>query len=1231
MNFEIPTPLLSWMEDESSDNNRRLYGWDMIIGLPLELLNAALQHDGLQRLTVDQGIQGLGGEILIPDSRQKYELDGYRLSNLALQVVATNYGTPKVKMSAALEGGAQVRTEGLGEVLTLSEHPPFSGIDAGVELPFSYRDGKLGASLKDGAEHELAVGTGEVVNGAAAERFKKMLLDLEAPRAQLQLAQVQVNDDNPLRQVERMELRTQIDGNTRVAAGETPPSSVLLFVNFSHGGPVSYPSVGDTFPYLLGSDGEGGQGCTALLSRHLLHRVAFGQSIMESLQGGEYDFGDSSAQPLPRITVNEGQMPIPAGLYCSGHLTIAYEAFSLDVATDTQLHVLFESDQAIQTWQPRCRIEFRYQLIGSEEWRTHSVVVQPQLNYSLLLKQASTADQLLEGRWIAEEAAPALIENLPERLSAALQDEMASTLEYIVRSGYLKAVNARAVINVPEQLLPFLRLFDTRDLRWQVGATPNNLVVVGAFDKVEDLFRIEQQEAQLVAGRPFTFTLQPPRPGVKWRVEALPGTPSTEGMEEMSGVYTPPAIDGNWRIKVVAEDPVTGMSSSALVSVNAVGVMMEPLFKYLIRGHQAGEEQVRFVASSLEQGEAEYEWSVEGEEGVKGTFATEADTSVAVYTPGPRQEGRTYVIDRVVMTNTATQAARRGLVLSQHGDPELNIWPAAEVTEKGLKLEAYLGESEEPLENVVWTVAGPGEVVDDYYKPDPDAADAFVLIIGTFEYKNRFYEGHLVRPLPLDRFPGLSAAQVMRKRHRQQAGARRLSTHRENQSALQILPKGPLAVAPGSKVNFELPGFKGDNVTWSVERVSGDRQMIGTITPEGVYTAGNTDKGSDCITGVVSFWGSQVGTARVTTTNVADVPVWSALSKFDLTTTSSPATANLYGNGHMQLEVRIEMEAVGQIAMRPEEINSVRLFSKATNLQLPEQLGLLPKQSVLWAFNRERNDYDLAGSKSAVGVEEEPGILSMKQYYLLSRAAVSERMDCYAGLQDRHGAWHYSNVGESHQGNPEISVITIKHEIVEGEYTLIRERIEPPSRGDEDDDFDLELNTEDYWILTSAKHREFFQAKVEAVAPFPDDTKGWNPAERSSLALWEWEHDQVDTISYTGWAFWGKDGKVPGSMKFYDVGLMGMTGNLSKSDHLTKIIKPRNPPGSGLIIGNFRADGVSFKDSDRERVNIFKRGVLFKLQDSEGNTVVLEVNYAGDPKRYRDFLSIISVEAGDEW
>lgn len=1245
MNFEIPAPLLSWMADESSDNNRRLYGWDMIIGLPLELVNAALQHNGLQRLAVDQGVEGLGGEILIQDSRQKYELAGYRLSNLAVQVAATNYGNPNVKVSAVLEGGAQIRTEGLGSVLTLSEHPPYSGIDAGLELPITYREGKLGASLKDGVEHELAVGTGEVIKKAAAELFKEMLLDLETPRAQLRLAQVQASDDNPLRQVARMELRTQIDGNTHVAAGETPPSNVLLFVNFAHGGPVDFPRGGDTFPYLLGSDGAGGQGCTALLSRHLLHRVAFGQSIMASLQGGRYDYGESSTQPLPRITVDQGEMPIPGGLHDGGYLTIAYEAFTLDATTDAQLQVAFEPDRAIQTWRPRCRIEFRYQLAGSEAWTTHSVVVQPQLNYSLQLKGAGTAGELLEGWWLAAATEPALIEHLPEELPTALQDEMASALEHIVRAAYLQAVNARPLINVAEQLLPFLRLFDTDDLRWQVGATPNNLVVVGAFDKAEGQFRIEQQEAQLKAGQPFTFTLQPPRPGVKWRVEALPGTPSIEGMEETSGVYTPPAIAGNWRIKVVAEDPVTRMSSSALVSVSTVRVMMGPLFKHLVRGHEDVGEQVRFVASSMEQGAAEYQWDVEGEEGVKGTFAIDGDTSVAVYTPGPKQEGRTYVIDRVVTTNTVTQDVRLGLVLSQHGDPELEIWPGAEVTDKGLKLEAWLGESEEPLENVVWTVEGPGEVVDDHYRPDPDAADAFVLIIGTFEYKNHLYQGHLVRPLPLDRFPGLSAAQAMRKRHRQRAGARRLSIHQEGTPTFDLLPKGPLAVGPGHKVKFKLSAFKGKKVSWRVERVSGDQQMRGQIDAEGGYTAGKTDTGSDRVIADLWLLGSKVGTAVATIINVPDMPVWDSLKSFDLKASNFNGDAHIYGNGHMQVEVGIEMAAEG-IELQIGEVDSVRLFSKATHLQLPEQRGPLPKQQALWAFNRDRNAYDLAGSTQSAGVQGPPVILAKKQYYLLSRAAVSGHIDCYAGLQDRHGAWHYSNQA-SVVGNPEIKVKVIEHTVRTDDFLLSRTRIRPDRRGNEDEDFDLVLDSVDYWKLTSKQERKFFKVKVmtgavalanarsEDPAAEPDPA---DPVDRDSIVLWEDDHDQVATASYTGWAFWSAENGTPRpkTMKFHVDGLSELLpkpkSSMPDPAYLGEDIEAGDFAAPGLIIGNFRVDEYYYSEADKKYVEPFKKSLLYRLQDSQGNTVDLWVSYDTDHEsRYRDFLIVKEAKPGDEW
>ncbi|QXH55341.1 hypothetical protein [Pseudomonas maumuensis] len=1227
MTFEIPAPLLSWMKDESSENNRRLYGWDMIIGLPLELLNAALQHDDLQRLATAQGVEGLGGPVAINDSTQQYELEGYRLSNLALQVAATNYGTPRVKVSAVLEGGTQIRTQGLDAILTLNEHPPFAGIDAGLELPISYSAGTLATSLRDGLEHELAVSKGEVGQENAAKLFSQMLGDLEAPRAKLQMAQVQVNEDNPLRKVKEMQLRTQVDGNTHVAAGQTPPSCVLLFINFEHGGPVDYPRVGDTFPYLLGSDGESGQGCTALLSRHLLHRVAFAQSIMASLQGGRYDYGNSSAQPLPRIDADEGVMSVPKGLHHSSRLEFVYDEFVLDAASGTPLHVTFEPDRAIQTWQPRCSLAFQYRIAGSEQWTAHSVQVQPQLNYSLQLIEADATGDLLQGRWLAAATEPALIEGLPAQLSATLQDEMASALEQIVRAGYLNAVNARPLVRVTEQLLPFLRLFETRDLRWQVGATPNNLVVTGAFEKVESRFRIEQQELQLVAGQKFTFTVQPPRQGLKWRAEALPGGPVDVGlMNANTGAYQAPTVTGgNLRIKVVAEDPVTGMSSSVLVSVNTVGLMMAPLFKYLIRGHSGGDE-VRFVGVSMAQDDVRYTWQVEGEAGVKGTFEPEADTSAALYKAGPRQAGRTYVVDRISMTSDATQAVRGGVVLSEHGAPELSIVPAAKVTEQGLKLEAYYGENEDPLEDIVWEVVGPGKVMDEYYVPDPTATDAFVVIIATLEYEGHLYQGHLVRPLPLDLFPRLAAAQAARKRRKQNPQLPRLSMHQEGVPSFDLLPKGPLAVGPGSKVQFVYPLIGNDQVKWKVEREEGDSSMAGSIDAEGLYTAGNTDTGWDRVSAEVWLLGSLVATGTTTIKNISDMPVWDALKTFDLTMPAGGV--QLYGNGHMQIEVGLRMEVTG-VPIQLGEAGSVRLFSKATSLKLPEITGVLPKNSqVLWAFSRNRNSYDLAGSTNSVDVKETSGILESEKYYILSREEPQKSIDCYAGLQDRHGAWHYSTGGDS-EGTPTITVTVKKHEVNRSEYSFERDRVRPPRRGNEDDDFDLELNSADYWRLVSSTGRKFLKVKVLSGSV--------DAGERSAMAVWEDDHDQVDLISYTGWAFWStkSDATKPTDMRFDIKGLTKLTGNLNAETHLKESINPDHFTSRGLLLGNFRADNVYFKGADKESVGKYKNSLLYKLQDSQGNTTDLWVSYdAENPTRYRDYLIVKNAEAGvepDDW
>ena len=272
MNTSIPKVVESWM---ASPENADMLGWDMIVALPIELVNDCVLQALLRKFAGGDAPDGLGGKVELPNSPLLHHLEGYRLTTPKLHAGSSNYVDNRIRMSVSLEGGVHMLTRNSAEIMSLSAHTPLNALKPSFEVPITLAGGKLSSDLRNGSDHELTLGGGDFEDTQAGKELGAMLSRLAETSAQLDLALLQPSGQNPLRRVARLEVRVQSSTDAPSDEG-AERQSLLLFVAFEHGGKGEVPVGGNAFPYLAGLEGAK-QRCTVLLSQHLLHRWRSGK------------------------------------------------------------------------------------------------------------------------------------------------------------------------------------------------------------------------------------------------------------------------------------------------------------------------------------------------------------------------------------------------------------------------------------------------------------------------------------------------------------------------------------------------------------------------------------------------------------------------------------------------------------------------------------------------------------------------------------------------------------------------------------------------------------------------------------------------------------------------------------------------------------------------------------------------------------------------------------------
>ncbi len=361
-----------------------------------------------------------------------------------------------------------------------------------------------------------------------------------------------------------------------------------------------------------------------------------------------------------------------------------------------------------------------------------------------------------------------------QRFESSIRDSLTSDLEATVPVSSF--IRDSIDLNFNEAIVP------------DVLRAPRDIAAFGRINSSGADFVVSPAEHLMVADSSTTFAIQPPGANVTWSVELLQGDAQNFGAINGTGRYYAPETSVTelpfTRVRVTATDMDSDYRSSALVTIVTNPITLNPLIEVCDAG-----VKVELQAGSL--GTEELHWSIKdpvaGESGV--LEPSELADGDHRYVPASKVTGKTYVLDQIVVTSG--QASVSSWVLVKHQPPRIVVKvvktvKVSEVLEviktlkvvrvvKGMKvvrvvktwkrvnvairadqvqLEAIANAMTPP--GVKWRVGvGGGSISNGLYTPDVLSTDRFVLIFAEAPSTTfGVIEGHIVLPLPLDRFAG---------------------------------------------------------------------------------------------------------------------------------------------------------------------------------------------------------------------------------------------------------------------------------------------------------------------------------------------------------------------------------------------------------------------------------------------------------------------------------------------
>jgi hypothetical protein len=736
--------LLVWMKDRS-----RMLSWDAIIAMAGNKVEDIFQATYISHLSQGTLLPVPAGSIEVPDTDISYHFSDFMLGWPTLAFGRPSFENDTLTLSLAVVTGTEVmlQTElGVTSILKLSAYEPLNGPRLNLDLRLTTTATQVQADLAESENVKLTL-PGEPAEQRAAGNFFLAWLKNPDNESRVYPLVTFAAQGNPLLVTRRIDVRTQSgpDG----AGQASQQGALLLFVTMDHGVTGDFPGSESGFMYLIPDDTDQDYSGTALFSLHLLHRAAFADAVLQLLASPEFEFSAAPSEPLAKMVAKAGRFTVPARNFQSADYQFESDPFDIAASTGAQpLTLDFAEDGATQHWQFPCTVALRYRHKEATDPTRLTATFNVRLEHEFHLVAEASGPSGMEGHLfvpygLSQEVTP--VSGLPT--DPVLQGQIKGFIAHAIKRGLLERFSETLVANATEAFLAQCELPGGQGLHTLVGALPSDLAVFGKLGVDPSSFRINPQQSLLAPRERLTFTTEPVREGVEWSLENLQGgNPGT--IEKNSGAYQAPPAHGMTapvhRVLVIARDPSTSQRSTAIITLQASPISISPLIRVCNYG-----DRVALRASSL--GTAGLDWSITAPTNGRLEVDPQGDH---FYIAGPKVDGKTYVLDEVVVRDE-NDLTRSAYVLVRQKPSMLTVNPVEDeaLPEGQIRLVAIF--DEEPCAAQWYLPIGmPGSIdTEGVYTADPSVPDRFVLVFAEGQRGSSKLEGHLILPLPLGNFP----------------------------------------------------------------------------------------------------------------------------------------------------------------------------------------------------------------------------------------------------------------------------------------------------------------------------------------------------------------------------------------------------------------------------------------------------------------------------------------------
>ncbi|WP_248797038.1 hypothetical protein [Pseudomonas sp. MWU13-2105] len=790
--------LLAWLKDQS-----RMQRWDVIITLAREPTNALLLQQYIESFNRDSYWSGIGGQVSTGAGEFIEAISDFTLGVPRLFYEDTGLDSSKANLEMAIVEGMQVSLQKKSDrwVLTrVHEYSPTEGPKLFLDLLLADVQGRIDGDrrirldLRKSSHFRLTFAQTPLEQEQGGDYFQKLFEQLDEEQRVWAIGEIK-EGKNPMLRPQSFGLRTQQGGTEGAGA-------ILVFVRMQGRNEGVFPGLNSGFRYLIPRDAGKDYSTAILISRG---RVLMGQ-LLASFGDliGDHDFQCvfDDDNDWTRATATGGKLDIPGDKVVTkgiNFVDLTGEAWA-DVESEFDGFSML-ADQRLVLERKGDEVTARWAVSGSTD--AHSKIVDCSLpllkerslgkssvGYSISVlatyelvddaqggsvrlksisyetdADADVAGAQADRAVLAEQASKTgeafFILVFLVYLSGLTVSILTSIAAAMLKSPMVKgAIESALSKNFPSALT--VRDFIKENIELYFGAaivdsevhSPGDVGCFGRVNPGQTCFAITTPEPQLAAGASHSFRTQPVINGLQWTVEDLRRSSRNPGsINPSSGVYQAPRaeqIDGGFtRVRVTASDPTTSFRSSALVTVVADPLTINPLISTC-----RPEERMRLTIGVLGDGPVEARVRNPG----PGSGTLERVEGGYRYVAAPKVDKETYVLDEIVATYDGQ--AHSAYILVEQFTPGVTVWPvaaAAQLPSGQIQLKAEVNDHDVTA-LCEWLIPfnGPGQMdanIPGRYHADANADAHFVCIIAVYEnVVLGVYKGHTILPLPLAKF-----------------------------------------------------------------------------------------------------------------------------------------------------------------------------------------------------------------------------------------------------------------------------------------------------------------------------------------------------------------------------------------------------------------------------------------------------------------------------------------------